>query len=54
MGKYTKTSLSIANKIYREKIRDDYPPSLPLALSVSLLLSLTLVTGQGREVDFQL
>lgn len=48
MGKYTKTGLSIANKIYRERIRADYPPPLPLTLSISLLLSLTPVTGQGR------
>lgn len=48
MGKYTKTSLSIADKIYREKIRADYPPSLPHTLP-----PLT-DTGDRAEVDFQL
>lgn len=36
MAKCTQTRLSIDNKIYKEKIRDDYPPSFPPSLSLSL------------------
>lgn len=46
MAKYTNTHLSIASKIYKEKISDDYPSSLSPPFSLSL--SLTLVTGQER------
>lgn len=38
----TKPSLSIAARIYKEKIRDDYTPTLPLSLSLSATLPLSL------------
>lgn len=41
--------LSLANEIYKEKIRDDYPPTLPPSASLSLSLSLTLMTGHRRK-----